>query len=71
MITDADGQVLTLIPNSVGNFFVTTAIKPPYLASVTYQGRERAMLAAQTSGDCNVCHGQDTTATSPGRVTVP
>lgn len=71
VIVGADGQTLTLTPNSVGNFSSRTAIKLPYQAKVTYQGRERLMLTAQTSGDCNSCHGQNASMLAPGRVTVP
>lgn len=71
VIIGADGQELTLTPNAVGNFSARNAVKLPYQAKVTYQGRERLMLAAQTSGDCNACHTQNGTMKAPGRITVP
>jgi hypothetical protein len=71
VITGADGKMLTLTPNSVGNFSSTSQIKMPYQAKVTYQGRERSMLGAQTSGDCNSCHSQSGTSMAPGRITLP
>jgi hypothetical protein len=71
VVVGADGTSITLTPNSVGNFSSRTAIKLPYKAKVTYQGRERLMLTAQTSGDCNSCHGQNGTMMAPGRITVP
>jgi hypothetical protein len=33
--------------------------------------KERAMVAAQTTGICNSCHTQDGTNLAPGRITVP
>jgi hypothetical protein len=71
VIIGADGQTLTLTPNGVGNFSSRTSIRTPYQAKVTYQGRERLMLTAQTSGDCNACHGQNASMMAPGRITVP
>lgn len=71
VIVAADGQTVTLTPNSAGNFSLRTSIKTPYQAKVTFQGRERLMLSAQMSGDCNSCHTQDGTNGAPGRVTVP
>jgi len=71
VIIGADGKQLTLTPNSVGNFSSGNAVKTPYQAKVTYQGRERLMLTAQTSGDCNSCHTQNGSMMAPGRITVP
>lgn len=71
VIIGADGKMVTLTPNSVGNFSSNTAIKTPYQAKVTYQGRERSMLSMQTSGDCNSCHTQNGSNSAPGRITVP
>lgn len=71
VVIGADGTSLTLTPNGVGNFSSNAAIKMPYKAKVTYQGRERLMLNPQTSGDCNSCHGQNGAMMAPGRITVP
>lgn len=77
VITGADGKSITLTPNGVGNFSSNTAVKTPYQAKVTFEGRERLMLTPQTSGDCNSCHTQsgakigNATVPAPGRVTVP
>ena len=71
VIIGADGKMVTLTPNGVGNFSSNTAIKTPYQAKVTYQGRERLMIASQTSGDCNSCHTQNGANGAPGRITVP
>jgi hypothetical protein len=71
VIVGADGQSLTLTPNSWGNFSTTSSVKTPYQAKVVFQGRERAMLSAQTSGDCNSCHTQNGANGAPGRITTP
>jgi hypothetical protein len=71
VIIGADGKTLTLTPNGVGNFSSKMAVTTPYQAKVIYQGRERLMLTAQTSGDCNSCHGQSASTMAPGRITVP
>ena len=36
-----------------------------------YMGRERLMIAAQTSGDCNSCHTQAGASAAPGRLLTP
>jgi hypothetical protein len=71
VITGADGQTLTLTPGTSGNFNSRTAVKTPFKAKVTYMGRERAMAATQTSGDCNSCHTQNGTNSAPGRILLP
>ena len=71
VITGADGAVLTLTPGASGNFNSRTRVMTPFKAKVTYMGRERAMNAAQTSGDCNACHTQNGTNSAPGRILLP
>jgi len=73
VITDANGVVLTLKPNSVGNFYDPgrPTIALPYHAKVLRNGVERAMTDAQTSGDCNSCHTVDGANGAPGRIMLP
>jgi hypothetical protein len=71
VITDAKGKVLELQVNAAGNFYATAAITTPFHAKVVYQGVERSMSAAQTSGDCNACHTQSGTMSAPGRIMLP
>lgn len=71
VITGADGAVVTLTPNSVGNFYSAQYVARPYTAVVRYDGRERAMVAAQMNGDCNVCHTESGAEMAPGRVMLP
>jgi hypothetical protein len=71
IIVGADGQTQTLTPGTSGNFNSRTRVTTPYRASVTYMGRERAMTATQTSGDCNACHTQNGTNGAPGRILLP
>jgi hypothetical protein len=71
VVTDANGHVLTIPVNSVGNFYSTQPVATPFHAKVAYAGRERAMSAAQTSGDCNSCHTVDGSMSAPGRIMLP
>ncbi len=41
------------------------------VAKVKQNGKERAMQAAQMSGDCNSCHTQDGLMSAPGRIVAP
>ncbi|MFO0682113.1 MAG: hypothetical protein U0234_08680 [Sandaracinus sp.] len=70
-VTDANGTTVTLNVNRAGNFFYEGSLTPPFTASVSYQGRVRHMVGAQTSGDCNACHTQNGASAAPGRITVP
>jgi mono/diheme cytochrome c family protein len=70
-VTDAAGMVVTITPNSSGNFSSRTALKLPYTAKVKFAGRERVMSGAQMSGDCNSCHTQTGTNYAPGRIVLP
>jgi hypothetical protein len=71
VITGADGQTITLTPVPSGNFHLRTRVATPFTAKVMYMGRERAMTATQTSGDCNSCHTQSGANGAPGRITLP
>jgi len=71
VITGADGKAITLTPNAAGNFSYQGALATPYTAKVTSMGRERAMIAMQTSGDCNSCHTETGTMMAPGRIMLP
>src|SRR4030095_1003320 len=71
IITGADNQIITLIPNAAGNFYYGGALARPYRAKVVYMGRERVMGVAQTSGDCNACHTQTGAMNAPGRILLP
>lgn len=73
-ITDAMGKKIVMTANEVGNFFPDppdTVIAYPYKAKVIFEGRERAMIAAQTDGDCNGCHTQSGAESAPGRILLP
>jgi hypothetical protein len=71
VITGADGKSVTVTANGVGNFSSNAAVAMPYQAKITYMGRERLMIAAQTSGDCNSCHTQVGATMAPGRLLLP
>lgn len=71
VITDANGTQLTLSVNGAGNFSSRGAIAMPYSAKVVANGKERAMSATQTSGDCNSCHTVSGANGAPGRIMAP
>ena len=74
VITDAGGTVITLTPNSSGNFYYlprTTTLKMPYHAQVKSGTTIRAMSAAQMNGDCNSCHTDAGANGAPGRIMAP
>jgi len=71
VITGADGNSVTLTPNSAGNFYYQGAVATPFRARVTYMGRTREMGQSQTSGDCNSCHTQNGANQAPGRILLP
>jgi hypothetical protein len=71
VIKGADGKTVTLTPDPAGNFSYGGAVAKPYTATVTYMGRVRAMIAAQTSGDCNSCHTEMGAMMAPGRIMLP
>ena len=71
VITDANQNVVTLTPNSAGNFYYTGSVAIPFHAKVTDMNGERDMVAGQSSGDCNACHTQNGTMSAPGRIIFP
>ena len=71
VITDANGATYNLPVNSAGNFSSGAGMAFPIHAKVVYNGAERAMVAAQTSGDCNTCHTQSGANGAPGRIALP
>lgn len=70
-LTDADGRVVTMRANSVGNFYHRLAITPPYTARVLRGGAARVMRTPQRSADCNECHSERGRNQAPGRITPP
>jgi hypothetical protein len=70
-IVGADGLTQMLTPNAAGNFGSRAAVAFPYRAKISYMGRERAMAAMQTTGDCNSCHTQNGANGAPGRILLP
>lgn len=72
VVTEANGTAHTLDVNGAGNFFLEArTFVYPYQAKLVYGGKERVMVEAQTSGDCNDCHTQDGREKAPGRIFLP
>jgi hypothetical protein len=70
-ITDANGAVLELPTNAVGNFFWTEPIAMPYEARVLGPNGARAMAAKQSTGACGSCHTASGANGAPGRILPP
>jgi hypothetical protein len=74
-ITGADGQVLALTTNAAGNFFNghgDPAVALPFKAKlIGAGGKERAMLTAQSDGNCATCHTTTGANSAPGRIIAP
>ncbi len=70
-ITDANGQVISLTTNAVGNFFYQGELASPYSAKVRRGDQEVAMASAQSSGDCASCHTAQGVSGAPGRIVAP
>jgi hypothetical protein len=72
IVTDANGQVVTMQVNSAGNFHsATVTLAPPFTAKVTDGTNTRAMAGAVTAGDCNSCHTETGANGAPGRIMAP
>lgn len=71
VVVDATGATVMMQANSVGNFYASAALTPPYRAKVMSAVGERVMTTPQTSGDCNSCHTQDGANGAPGRIMAP
>jgi hypothetical protein len=75
VLVDAAGMTFTAKVNAAGNFYASarTPVTPPLKAKVVFMGRERVMIAAVPSGDCNACHTQKgtTTLTTPMALAAP
>ena len=72
VVTGSNGTVVTLTPNSAGNFYSSTTLPPPYKAKVVSSaGIERVMSGTASTGDCNSCHTQNGANSAPGRITLP
>jgi hypothetical protein len=80
VILDSAGRTFTAEVNGAGNYFMLASQaspRPPLRAKVVFQGRERVMIGAVPSGDCNACHTQNGSTVvaggprAPGRILLP
>jgi len=55
-VVDDDGKQVSMTTNDVGNFYTTTALKPPLRVRITSNGQTIAAANGMASGDCNNCH---------------
>lgn len=71
VVTDALCRVITLVPNSVGNFFYQGTVNTPVTAKIVRGGVTRAMHASQFNTECNACHTPQGLLGAPGRIVPP
>jgi hypothetical protein len=71
IVTDGTGKSVTLTVNSAGNFYSQARLTPPFSAKVVKGSLTRAMMAQQTTGDCNSCHTEQGDQSAPGRIAEP
>lgn len=72
VITDANGQMVSLAVNDAGNFFLEGGnIAFPFQARVVTPNGERIMGTPQSSGGCNGCHTEQGANGAPGRILLP
>jgi mono/diheme cytochrome c family protein len=77
VVTDGAGKSFTAAVNAAGNFLLKGAATPPLKAKVVFMGKERLMIGAVPSGDCNSCHTQSGSTSvagglkAPGRIVLP
>jgi hypothetical protein len=75
VITDSNNQVLRIAVGPNGDFQYWDGVLPavafPVTAKLVYQGKERAMVTPQMSGECNGCHTEQGAMSAPGRIALP
>lgn len=69
-VTGADGEVVTLTSNRVGNFESDRPLSAPYTVVLQSANGTRKPTHA-TNGNCNGCHTSATDGNGPGRIVAP
>ena len=70
-VTDANGTIINLNVNSVGNFYYSKTVPAPYKVRVVKGTDSMDMMKSPPSGDCNSCHTTDGANNAPGRILSP
>ena len=71
-VKDSNGATATFTAyGPSGNFHGNSSLRFPITATVTFNGKVRAMSTPVSTGDCNSCHTQTGASGAPGRVTLP
>jgi MYXO-CTERM domain-containing protein len=71
VLTGSDGKTTQITVNEAGNFYTRLNVAMPYQAMVISGGKQNAMSASQSTGDCNGCHAQIGKNGAPGRILAP
>jgi hypothetical protein len=56
VLTDANGQQVSIVTSSNGNFYTQSALALPVSARASGCPNDVAMVSKASSGDCNSCH---------------
>jgi hypothetical protein len=74
-LTGADGALVDLTTNEVGNFFRESGASPPlvtpFSVAVERAGKLRPMVRPQSTGNCMTCHTAHGAHGAPGRILAP
>jgi hypothetical protein len=72
VVTEPSGaEVVTLVTNSVGNFYTAVPLPEGYRVAVEYAGESISMPCSPPSGGCAACHSTPPIGHAPGRIHVP
>lgn len=70
-VKDANGTIINLPVNSVGNFYYSKTVPAPYTVRVVRGTDSMDMVDPPPSGDCNSCHTTAGLNKAPGRIQAP
>lgn len=70
-ITDAQGKVVRLTTNEVGNFYTAEALEAPLRVALEHGGKRIEMPVDAPAGSCNACHSIPPVGNAPGRIRLP
>ncbi len=70
LVTDADGQQLTLTTNAAGNFYTRQPVAFPIRVEAHFGVGVQGMEPSAQNGQCNSCHSVPSTGSAEGRAFV-
>ncbi|PZR08947.1 MAG: hypothetical protein DI536_23985 [Archangium gephyra] len=70
-VTDAKGKTVSVVSNSVGNFWSIEPLETPYSMEAELEGRVLKMPVTAPTGGCALCHSWPDPVSASGRVRAP